>query len=354
MVQAVTDLTQIAVALVGSDGSCILGRLETPVDTTTLRAPVAQQLGGSLVHPVHNGSERLGWLVCDAPGTGDARADAQLVLVVLEPYLRAWLAEERRRLEHDTVLEQGVLAEIIADQGLISREAAEAAASIGWRLNGWHVGIHVVRDEDTDGRSDPFSAQRFISVLSEHSITVGALVDRSDHWAVWWSTPSEPSDDEARTLLRRLRVAAAALPARWGLAIGVGQPRPGPGGLAESLADARAAAYLASSRPFRPAVVHSQDLGITRMLLPLQQSESARVLAESILEPIRKADGGVLLETLQVFLENDRAAVVTARELGVHRNTVTLRIQKVVNELGVDLDDASQRLALLLACRTMG
>jgi DNA-binding PucR family transcriptional regulator len=60
------------------------------------------------------------------------------------------------------------------------------------------------------------------------------------------------------------------------------------------------------------------------------------------------------LTTLRAYLESGGSVVLTAQALGVHRNTVSTRVQQVRDRLGVDLDDPSQRLALQVACRALG
>ncbi|MHA6793152.1 helix-turn-helix domain-containing protein [Pseudonocardia bannensis] len=53
--------------------------------------------------------------------------------------------------------------------------------------------------------------------------------------------------------------------------------------------------------------------------------------------------------TLRVYLENKRSVGRTAQHLYLHRNTVAYRINRVLDVLGVDLDDPNQFLAVYLA-----
>ena len=135
---------------------------------------------------------------------------------------------------------------------------------------------------------------------------------------------------------------------------GIGRPHRGPNGLAESLGEARDAADLARSHDFRPAVEHSDELGVARLLATWQRSDVTRAFAETALAPLRDPAHSHLLSTLHAYLESGGSAVLTAQALGVHRNTVTTRVQQIRDRLGVDLDDPSQRLALQVACRALG
>jgi carbohydrate diacid regulator len=73
-------------------------------------------------------------------------------------------------------------------------------------------------------------------------------------------------------------------------------------------------------------------------------------LAQHLLSPLDHAPE--LLQTLGVFFEEDCCPSSTARQLMVHRNTLSYRLSKVASLTGLDprrFDDAVQiRLALVL------
>ena len=76
------------------------------------------------------------------------------------------------------------------------------------------------------------------------------------------------------------------------------------------------------------------------------------VLLAAFLEPLVSADAdGVLLRTLQVYLDCQSSATSAAAALGVHRNTVMKRIDRIASTLNVNLHDPDQRLALQLVVR---
>ncbi|GHB38608.1 hypothetical protein GCM10010377_31730 [Streptomyces viridiviolaceus] len=134
---------------------------------------------------------------------------------------------------------------------------------------------------------------------------------------------------------------------------GIGRPHQGPGGLADTLTEARNAARVAAAREFRPAVEHTDELGVSRLLATWQQSDITRAFAETALAPLRDADHAHLLTALRAFLENGGSSAATARALGLHRNTVAARLRQVRDRPGVDLDDPGHRLALQMACRAV-
>lgn len=84
----------------------------------------------------------------------------------------------------------------------------ERALSAGWRLQDWHVGIHLIRTARLSDplRDDPVTSMRKLrAALSEHKLD-GPVVDRGDGWTVWISTPAEPRSSDGRRVLRSVRL----------------------------------------------------------------------------------------------------------------------------------------------------
>jgi DNA-binding PucR family transcriptional regulator len=69
------------------------------------------------------------------------------------------------------------------------------------------------------------------------------------------------------------------------------------------------------------------------------------------LERLGPARGETAIRTLAAYLDEQGSIVRTASVLHLHRNAVTYRLRRIIDLLGVDLDDPDQRLALQLACR---
>ncbi|HEX5533745.1 MAG TPA: helix-turn-helix domain-containing protein [Actinomycetales bacterium] len=345
-------------SLVTPNGTGILGDSVELDPGLHLDQPVPQRSAHLLVHPVLDPDlNRLAaaWLACPYERAADSRLDVLAVgLAMTEPFVRSWLAGQRAQADRDTVFQARLLAEIVAGGDSVSRDAVEGAVSLGWRLQDWHVGLHVVSEDPGAAGKPEAVIEQIRAGLEEHRVSTVTAVDRGDGWAMWTSDPSEPGPEDARSLLRALRLVTAALPREWSLAAGIGRPHPGPSGLAETLSEARDAAHLARSHDFRPSVEHSDELGVARLLATWQRSEVTRAFAETVLSPLRDSTHAHLLTTLRAYLESGGSIVLTAQALGVHRNTVSTRVLQIRDRLGVDLDDPSQRLALQVACRALG
>jgi DNA-binding PucR family transcriptional regulator len=58
-----------------------------------------------------------------------------------------------------------------------------------------------------------------------------------------------------------------------------------------------------------------------------------------------------LLATLESYLDNGGNALETARRMGLHRNTLGQRLQKIEEVCALPLDDPLHRLNLLVAIK---
>ncbi len=165
------------------------------------------------------------------------------------------------------------------------------------------------------------------------------------------TTPASPSWANLSALQRASGALLARLRADTGatISIGVGRYHPGIKGLASSYQDARAA--LSIGRRMRGENrVHGLDgLGIGAFVGVTDERTKAD-LATHLLSPLDHEPG--LLSTLDAFFAADCSPSVTACGLGIHRNTLAHRLDKVASMTGLDprrFDDAVQiRLALVV------
>lgn len=133
------------------------------------------------------------------------------------------------------------------------------------------------------------------------------------------------------------------------ISIGIGRYHPGLPGLARSYGDARAALSL-GLRFHGSNRVHCLDgLGIASFVGVADESTKIE-LARYLLSPLDHEPE--LLRTLDAFFTHDCCPSATARQLSIHRNTLSYRLDKIASLTGLDprhFDDAVQiRLALVL------
>ncbi|MGV9307072.1 PucR family transcriptional regulator [Nonomuraea sp. NPDC003727] len=209
------------------------------------------------------------------------------------------------------------------------------AVALGWAVRG-PMAAFMIRP--TGRGPSPGDAERARAVIVA---TVGQVpvVARGGGWAGWSALPPEH-------LAERLGRAVQALP--WPCAAGVGTPVADLRAMGESLLGAEAAAFLARAG----SVARADRMGPAELLAAIPAS-ALMAPATVVLQPLLAMDrDGTLLETLGAVL-GEGGAVRAAERLGVHRNTVTARLDRI-REAGYDLDDRATRLALQLACHVLG
>jgi carbohydrate diacid regulator len=185
---------------------------------------------------------------------------------------------------------------------------------------------------------------------------VAVLKASSTQDLVAWTDKGSPNQSSASWAnLSALKRATAELLTRLrrdtnaAINVGLGRYHPGVQGLARSYQDARAA--LSLGRRFHGQnQVHCLDgLGIAAFV-GLADEHTKIDLAMHLLSPLDHAPE--LLETLDTFFAQDCCPSATAKQLCIHRNTLSYRLDKITALTGLDprrFDEAMQvRLAILL------
>lgn len=132
--------------------------------------------------------------------------------------------------------------------------------------------------------------------------------------------------------------------------IGVGNYHPGIEGLRKSYEEAVSAIELGSQTWDDNRVYHIDDFGVVAPLLS-GVDESNTYFSRELLEKLSTHDH--VIETLESFFRNNMALTQTAAELGIHRNTLVYRLERITEALELDprvFEDAVQiKLAMLFA-----
>lgn len=131
--------------------------------------------------------------------------------------------------------------------------------------------------------------------------------------------------------------------------IGIGRYHPGILGLARSYEDARAALSLGSRFQGHNRVHCLGELGIAAFVGVADENTKVD-LAKYLLSPLDHENE--LFNTLNVFFSENCCPSSTAKQLSIHRNTLSYRLDKIFSLTGLDprrFDDAVQmRLCMLL------
>lgn len=102
-------------------------------------------------------------------------------------------------------------------------------------------------------------------------------------------------------------------------------------------------------------VLRYTELPTVSLILGALGAESSTQLSAA-LDGLRDASGehGSLTETLRVFLAENGGQRTTAARLGIHRQTLISRIQRIEDLTGLSMDRADDRAAAWLALRAIG
>lgn len=365
VLEAITELSASSVCLLGQDRSLVAGAA-IEIDGRRLASGPAYLVDNSTEAALHStaivltpsepGAEADYWLVAESRGSDGVQRLLRSLLQIGSWYLAALLASVRARTESDARRRIAVLNELLATSDLHERDIRNQMLALGWSAAGWNTGLHItLRGADTSRIIDLHAEVR--ERLRGAGVD-GPLVERNDGWSGWVTDAAEPAVESYSVMVRRLGDALAEfVDAHSGLQAhaGIGRPYLDLSGLRRSLTEAHEAALIANARfGGRSGAAHIDQLGVQRVLMGWFGSEDFARYARFILQPVLDADTDhELLRTLEVYLDASCSTTEAAQVLGLHRNTVTNRMRRISELLGVELDDAETRLSLQLACRML-
>lgn len=112
------------------------------------------------------------------------------------------------------------------------------------------------------------------------------------------------------------------------------------------------AALAVSSRRNQPA--GPRDLSTLSGLIERLSTEQFRPFNDHIIQPLKRYDakyGRSLLPTLVAYVEADASVATTAKNLGIHANSVHNRLGRIAELTGLDLHSMDGQFSLVLAVR---
>jgi hypothetical protein len=346
--------------LFGERGSAraILGVInsEVPGVTAALVSPDGHVLAGRSLGASGDlrvdvpGPDGRPWatLVAEVAGGGQPLiATAETILRLARVPLAASVARARLDLVHDSARAATALDALLAPAAAPSPApvAAGPVPELGWCVQGRHVAVFL-RTASGVGIDSDAATPGVVSAWQEE-FGDRPLVPRSAGWASWWSG----DDAGPAAVARRLRHGLERMRAPIGLVAGVGEAGQDVAGLRESLVQAE----LASAAARYEVVNHVElfaELGERLVLACLPVDELARSARVVLAELVSAADSRTLLETLVAVLDCGGSTGQAAARLGVHRNTVLGRLDRIRSH-GVDLGRPERRLALHLAAHAL-
>jgi len=332
-------LPALRFALVDSAGATVAGGVgSAPVDHPT--PALAPLLEIPVPFPHRAGAARL---LAFAARPGQAGPVAQQVMQLAVPPLTAWAALRRLEELRSSRTSATLLRDLIAAAGSPGGRVRSELAAHGWPLETPLRLVVLLSAADSD--AEAFGAGVLEVVAGQRAIAGGAPF--RDAWALL------VPETRTRTAVQLEGLVATVLDADPRLAratagvssvVAVGEP------LSSAIDAALAAARVARAGAGR--IQFSDRIG-PAAALPALLPEGALDAARAALGPLLEVDrDGSLLRTLAVALDHSDRPAVVASVLGVHRNTVTARLERM-RSLGIDPGDPQQRLAIHIAAKRL-
>ena len=249
---------------------------------------------------------------------------------------------------NDAAVASGLLRDFLERRDSRDAELEQRMLDRGWRTTGYHLGFRIIGRT----RVDTFQLLRFVThelaelPVDSHAATSGRGVTG------WLSFSAPPAPSQVENYVTALRGLHASARRAFNVAAGIGSLESGSAGLVATIDGASDAARIAANRSATGWFVRIDTLGLEQLLLSWTENDTFVPAAESLLAPLitRAPD---LLETLTAYLDHESGIAATADALGLHRNTVSTRIARAQELLGLDLSDPEVRLAVHLACRAV-
>ncbi|WP_051581149.1 PucR family transcriptional regulator [Pseudonocardia acaciae] len=344
----------------------VLGLLNRELRPVTVALLVGEAVAAGRASAVsdHPGAERIrvevtdpsgrrwGELVASVPAGGAAAAGpVEPVLRLARPPLVAAWAHARVHSAARADQERATfrLFRRMSSSGGVHLEpdgevdAPSWTDELGWHVDGANraVWISPARPEDVETTPE---LTELVRVAWQRHLGDWPVVADGDGWVSWHS--GADADDLAST---RQAVRAATVAARrHGLVLGVGGAHRGIPGLMRSVTEARLAAHAALDAG--PGSVQWFDqVGARAALAWLPRAQIAHVADLCLTDLMAARDRDVLVRTVLAVLDCGGSLSQASARLGVHRNTVLSRVARA-RELGLTLDDPTQRLALHVLC----
>jgi sugar diacid utilization regulator/GAF domain-containing protein len=313
------------------------------------------------VVPVRAGSDILGMLAVTVDEKTVDSAGRRRALEHGSTVLALELSKERATAEVERRLRGDLVEEVLAG-GLEPDEAervARQAERLGHRLpqRAWALVLEPDDDETETALGARGELDRLDAALSGliRSRLPGTLTLVRSASAVFL-VPDEVAADLPTVEKLAAQVLAAAGPVMkpGSASVGIGNLASGVSELARSHVEARQALRLTRRAGGRGRVVSYRSLGAFRLLLEVQSPDALRRFVNELLGTLlqyAQSRDTPLLETLEALAAARWVRRAAARQLGIHINSMSYRVERIQALTGLQLDDPETRVGISIALR---
>jgi PucR family transcriptional regulator, purine catabolism regulatory protein len=329
-----------------------LGRERRP-----LRVPPMIDFGvgaSCVLAPVAVGEAIFGYLAILAEGEMSGGEDLELQIVQHAATVYALsMLRERMAAEVTRQLKDELFEGLLFGRTQDEQVARERAVRLGYRPELVYR-VAVVELAAVESTETVAQRRRLLERLAEWCAQDAAEVlasVRDEELAL-----VIPSTVDASELARAALDHAAMLLPGVAITAGVGGACTTASAIARSYAQARRALETARRFGRRSEVAAFEDLGVYRLLFHVADSTELSGFTDQVLGPLIEYDqrhSADFVRTLDVFLSNNGNVQATARELSLHVNSVTYRLQRIQAIAGLDLEESEDRLLAQVALKIL-
>ena len=276
------------------------------------------------------------------------------------------IALEIARIRNQHTVEQKFRAGLIENilQGKIDSigQAIRMGKSCGWDLSGSFLPV-VIRAKESDPHQDGnltredmfFTLQRTLDDLIQKQLHHNAItVSISNETLAFFSIPSADPSAYIDKITNFIECYIAHFTRSvW---VGIGRVADDITHLPHTVKQAEKAAYIAQLSTGSKQVIHYDELGVFKVLFDnANQSEKSLFMQETLGEILSQSKGyrDELIKTLRVYFACGCNLRQTAKELYMHYNTISYRIGRIEELIGIDLKDAETRLNVQIALKLL-
>ncbi|MCX5215487.1 helix-turn-helix domain-containing protein [Kitasatospora sp. NBC_00240] len=340
------ELPGVQVGLHGPQGVLIAGHQTGGADEArVIRVPLA-------VLDFQSGRELVAVLTWSS---ATWRETVTRVLEIARTHVIAYEAATRVSLATQNQRERWAL-----DRLLARPTSREPASELGWVTSGRLIGAVLLPVDPGLAGSEQLGLSLRSSWTSRKSDLVP--VPYGEGWALWetWDLPDDLQEQEDDDLLRQQRATVTQQLVKrlmrqlghlhLGVAFctGVGEPVDGEESLGTTLGQAMLAARAVRTSG-RVGVIPFSSLGARVLLTAGSGPNLRRIARDTLAELIEREEGDQLVATLAAYLDCGGSTSRAADRLGVHRNTVTARMERI-RRTNLPVDDPDRLLGLHVAC----
>jgi purine catabolism regulator len=330
-----------------------------------LRVPPMADFGvdaSCVLAPVAVGDAILGYLAILAEGDDGAATSEDLDLQIVQHAATVYalsMMRERVAAEVGRQLKDELFEGLLSGRTQDEQVARERAMRLGY-TPGVAYRVLVVTAEAVEGAEERpetvAQRRRLLEGLAELCARTSAdafSAVREDELVALVAAPTD-----ARELGRTAVQQAGALLPAWRVTVGVGGSCASASAIARSYAQARRALETAQRFGHQRdrEVVAFEDLGVYRLLFHVTDPAELGAYVDQVVGPLIEYDrrhNADLVRTLGTFLAHNGNLQATARELNLHVNSVTYRVQRIQTIASLDLELAEDRLLTQVALKIL-